>query len=73
MGRVYNDNVNSPQIRKWLGGVAGKEGETLHRRGRWLPMMYPRLVLLKEALNESIPGFHRGRPGFLSARHPKPL
>lgn len=24
---VYNDNVNSPQIRKWLGEVVGKEGK----------------------------------------------
>ena len=28
---VYNDNVNSPQIRKWLGEVVGKEGEDLSR------------------------------------------
>ena len=26
-GWVYNDNVNSPEIRKWLGEVVGKEGE----------------------------------------------
>ena len=25
-GWVYNDNVNSPEIRKWLGEVVGKEG-----------------------------------------------
>ena len=25
----------------------------------------------RETLNKSIPGFHRGRPGFLSARHRK--
>ncbi len=24
---VYNDNVNDPQIKKWLGEVVGKEGE----------------------------------------------
>jgi hypothetical protein len=25
-GWAYNDNVNSPEIRKWLGEVVGKEG-----------------------------------------------
>ena len=51
-GWVYNDNVNSPEIRKWLGAVVGKEGETLDRHDRWLCMMYPRLVLLKQFLRE---------------------
>ncbi len=41
-GWVYNDNVNSPEIRKWL----------LDRHDRWLCMMYPRLVLLKQFLRE---------------------
>jgi hypothetical protein len=51
-GWVYNDNVNSPEIRKWLGEVVGKEGETLDRHDRWLSMMYPRLVLLKQFLRD---------------------
>lgn len=51
-GWAYNDNVNSPEIRKWLGEVVGKEGETLDRHDRWLCMMYPRLVLLKQFLQE---------------------
>jgi adenine-specific DNA-methyltransferase len=51
-GWAYNDNVNSPEIRKWLGEVVGKEGETLDRHDRWLCMMYPRLVLLKQFLRE---------------------
>jgi adenine-specific DNA-methyltransferase len=51
-GWVYNDNVNSPEIRRWLGEVVGKEGETLDRHDRWLSMMYPRLVLLKQFLDE---------------------
>ncbi|GAA6142321.1 site-specific DNA-methyltransferase [Hydrogenophaga sp. 5NK40-0174] len=51
-GWVYNDNVNSPEIRKWLGEAVGKEGETLDRHDRWLCMMYPRLVLLKQFLRE---------------------
>src|SRR5690606_12026481 len=51
-GWVYNDNVNSPEIRKWLGEVVGKEGETLDRHDRWLCMMYPRLVLLRKFLRD---------------------
>ena len=51
-GWVYNDNVNSPEIRKWLGEVVGKEGETLDRHDRWLCMMYPRLVLLRQFLRD---------------------
>lgn len=48
---VYNDNVNSPVIREWLGKVVGKEGEILDRHDRWLCMMYPRLLLLKRFLS----------------------
>src|SRR5665647_2503579 len=51
-GWAYNDNVNSPEIRKWLGELVGKEGETLDRHDRWLCMMYPRLLLLKQFLRE---------------------
>ena len=51
-GWAYNDNVNSPEIRRWLGQVVGKEGETLDRHDRWLCMMYPRLVLLKQFLTD---------------------
>src|SRR3989338_8876964 len=48
---VYNDNVNSHEIRKWLGKVVGDEAEDLTRHDKWLCMMYPRLVLLKKFLN----------------------
>lgn len=51
-GWIYNDNVNSPEIRKWLGEVIGKEGETLDRHDRWLCMMYPRLLLLRQFLRD---------------------
>ena len=51
-GWAYNDNVNSPVIRDWLGKVVGKEGETLDRHDRWLCMMYPRLALLRQFLTE---------------------
>jgi len=40
---VYNDNVNHPKIKKWLGEVVGKEGADLTRHDKWLCMMYPRL------------------------------
>ena len=49
-GWVYNDNVNSPEIRRWLGQVVGKEAEDLSRHDKWLCMMYPRLRLLREFL-----------------------
>jgi len=51
-GWVYNDNVNSPEMRDWLGRVVGKEAEDLSRHDKWLCMMYPRLALLKEFLRE---------------------
>ena len=51
-GWSYNDNVNSPEIRRWLGETVGKEGETLDRHDRWLCMMYPRLALLKQFLRD---------------------
>nr|WP_325214173.1 site-specific DNA-methyltransferase [uncultured Oscillibacter sp.] len=51
-GWVYNDNVNDPKIRKWLGEVVGREGEDLTRHDKWLCMMYPRLKLLQRLLAE---------------------
>lgn len=47
---VYNDAVNDPRIKKWLGEVVGKEGEDLSRHDKWLCMMYPRLKLLQRLL-----------------------
>lgn len=49
---VYNDNVNDPRIRKWLGEVVGAEGEDLSRHDKWLCMMYPRLKLLHRLLSD---------------------
>lgn len=51
-GWVYNDNVNDPKIRKWLGQVVGSEGEDLSRHDKWLCMMYPRLKLLQKLLSD---------------------
>lgn len=49
-GWVYNDNVNSPMIREWLGHVVDKEDMTKH--DKWLCMMTPRLKLIHELLRE---------------------
>ncbi|QCD61104.1 site-specific DNA-methyltransferase [Tenacibaculum maritimum] len=49
----YNDNVNHPKIKKWLGEIVGKEGEDLSRHDKWLCMMYPRLKLLYKLLAEN--------------------
>src|SRR5690606_16256399 len=48
---VYNDNVNHPKIKKWLGEVVGKNGEDLTRHDKWLCMMYPRLKLLQRLMH----------------------
>ena len=47
---IYNDNVNSPMIKEWLGKVVDKEDLTKH--DKWLCMMMPRLKLLRELLSE---------------------
>lgn len=49
---VYNDNVNSPEIKEWLGRVVGNESEDLSRHDKWLCMMRPRLELLKSLLSK---------------------
>jgi site-specific DNA-methyltransferase (adenine-specific)/adenine-specific DNA-methyltransferase len=49
---IYNDNVNSPEMREWLGRVVGDELEDLTRHDKWLCMMYPRLTLLRSFLRE---------------------
>lgn len=49
---IYNDNVNSPEIRNWLGQVVGGDLEDLSRHDKWLCMMYPRLQLLRKFLKD---------------------
>lgn len=51
-GWVYNDRVNAPKIKEWLGKVVGGEGEDLTRHDKWLCMMYPRLKLLHDLLRD---------------------
>jgi len=46
---IYNDNVNSPQMKEWLGKVV--DIDDLSRHDKWLCLMYPRLILLKEFLS----------------------
>jgi adenine-specific DNA-methyltransferase len=50
---IYNDNVNDPKIKKWLGQVVGRESEDLSRNDKWLCMMYPRLKLLHKLLADN--------------------
>jgi len=49
-GWAYNDNVNSPMMKDWLGKTVDKEDLTRH--DKWLCMMTPRLKLLRELLAE---------------------
>ena len=50
---IYNDNVNDPKIKKWLGDVVGRESDDLSRHDKWLCMMYPRLKLLHKLLSDN--------------------
>ena len=50
-GWCYNDNVNSPIMKEWLS-TNPVDGEDMLRHDKWLCMMWPRLVLLRELLSE---------------------
>ena len=52
-GWVYNDNVNDPHIRKWLGEVVGIEGEDLTRHDKWACMIVPRLRLIERLMSST--------------------
>ena len=49
-GWAYNDKVNSPMMRDWLGKVV--DSDDLTRHDKWCCMMWPRLQLLRELLAE---------------------
>ncbi len=49
---VYNDNVNSPLMQRWLCENEPVDNEDLERHEKWLCMMWPRLHLLKDLLAE---------------------
>jgi len=48
---AYNDNVNSPLLKDWIGKEVGKDDLTRH--DKWLCMMTSRLKLLRELLAEN--------------------
>ncbi|RYG88019.1 MAG: site-specific DNA-methyltransferase, partial [Alphaproteobacteria bacterium] len=47
-GWAYNDNVNAPALKEWLGKTV--DAEDMERHDKWLSMMWPRLQLLRELL-----------------------
>ena len=47
---AYNDRVNSPMMRDWLGKVVDRDDLTRH--DKWCCMMLPRLKLLRELLRD---------------------
>ncbi len=47
----YNDNVNSPIMREWLKSNP-VNSEDMLRHDKWLCMMWPRLVMLRELMSE---------------------
>ena len=49
-GWVYNDNVNSPLMRRWLKENGAVDREDLERHDKWLSMMWPRLRLLRDLM-----------------------
>jgi len=48
---IYNDKVNSPLLKEWLGEIVSKDDMTKH--DKWLCMIVPRLKLLREFLHET--------------------
>jgi adenine-specific DNA-methyltransferase len=50
-GWCYNDNVNSPIMKEWLS-TNPVDGEDMLRHDKWLCMMWPRLVMLRELLSD---------------------
>lgn len=47
-GWIYNDNVNNPMVKEWLGKEVGRDDLTRH--DKWLCMISPRLKILRELL-----------------------
>ena len=50
-GWCYSDGVNSPIMKEWLS-THPVDAEDMLRHDKWLCMMWPRLVLLRELLSE---------------------
>uniref|UniRef100_UPI0037BFF899 site-specific DNA-methyltransferase n=1 Tax=Limnohabitans sp. TaxID=1907725 RepID=UPI0037BFF899 len=51
-GWCYSDGVNSPIMKEWLS-TNPVDGEDMLRHDKWLCMMWPRLVLLRELMRDS--------------------
>ncbi|MDE0153873.1 MAG: site-specific DNA-methyltransferase [Gammaproteobacteria bacterium] len=51
-GWCYNDNLNSPLMKRWLKENGAVDLEDEERHDKWLCMMWPRLQLLRELLAE---------------------
>ena len=51
-GWIYNDNVNSDLMKRWLKENCDVDREDPERHDKWLCMMWPRLQLLRELLAE---------------------
>jgi adenine-specific DNA-methyltransferase len=51
-GWCYSDGVNSPIMKEWLS-TNPVDGEDMLRHDKWLCMMWPRLVLLRELLSDN--------------------
>lgn len=51
-GWCYSDGVNSPIMKEWLS-TNPVDGDDMLRHDKWLCMMWPRLVLLRELMSES--------------------
>lgn len=51
-GWCYSDGVNSPIMKEWLSTNA-VDGDDMLRHDKWLCMMWPRLVLLRELMSET--------------------
>ena len=49
-GWAYNDRVNSPMMKDWLGKEVDRDDLTRH--DKWCCMMFPRLKLLRELLRD---------------------
>ena len=50
---VYNDNVNSRLMQRWLKENSAVDREDLERHDKWLCMMWPRLRLLRDLMSEN--------------------
>ncbi len=51
-GWCYSDGVNSPIMKEWLS-TNPVDGEDMLRHDKWLCMMWPRLVLLRELMSDT--------------------